>query len=82
MTQQGDKKAYIAGNQFPLWTNCQPRGMRYWLHPGNHIIRVTIYGDGVAPLSRYLAVRWIASSPDDMTVSLFTSLNEAQAAIQ
>lgn len=82
MTQQGDRKAYIAGDQFPLWTNFQPRGIQYWLDPGNHIFQVAVYGDGVAPLTRYLVVRWGASSPDDMTVSLFTSLNEAQAAIQ
>jgi hypothetical protein len=80
MTQQGDTKAYIAGDQFPLWTNCQPRGILRSLDPGKYILRITIYGDAVAPLTKFLTVIWKGTTQTDIIARLFDDLNQALAA--
>lgn len=70
MTQQANPNLYLAGDQFPLWTRNDQRGITNFLHAGKYVLAIAVYGDEVRPKTKYLSVRWGASTEKDISAQL------------
>ncbi|MBI4186440.1 MAG: hypothetical protein HY530_02900 [Chloroflexi bacterium] len=77
-TQQGDEKVYICGDQFP-WAKYEQRGVRNTLKPGSYIMHIRIYGDNVAPETKYVGIIWGGQNFKDISVAIHDTFRNAKA---
>ena len=78
VTQENNQKIYICSDQFP-WSANQQRGMPNALGPGKYILRVTVYGDNVAPKSLHLSLTWRGADIGDVQIKLHGRAQEAKS---
>jgi hypothetical protein len=78
VTQQGDSKIYICGDQF-VWSKYKPRGIQNSLQTGSYILRVSVYGDNVDPETKFLSLIWGEQDFKDISVEIHDSFEKAKA---
>ena len=70
-TMEGKRQAFIC-------TDRELRGIRKHLNPGQHILHITVYGDGVTPKTQYLSLDWRGETFKEISMAMHDEVRQAK----
>ena len=78
VTQEGDPRLHICGDQFVWATGYDQRAIKRYLYSGSYILHISIYGDKVNPETCYWSVVWNGDNFKNIDIKQHDTYNEAR----